>query len=221
MATSETRERLLGAAIELLAGPGITGISARAVAAAAGVNQALVFYHFDSVPELIRQATRLSTQRAIEHYRPALEQATSLTALLAVGRRLHAEESARGAVRVMAQLLAAGQSDAEHAGAARACLQLWFAEVTRAVDRLLTASPLRELVNVGHLSGAVGAAFIGLELYEGVDPEGAEAALDSLAALGVLVDVLDALGPIERRVLRKRIDGLARSRPASDPSDPS
>ena len=210
MATSETRDRLLGATIELLAGPGITGVSARAVASVAQVNQALVFYHFDSVPELVREATRLSTQQAIDHYRPALAGAKSLTELLAVGRRLHAEESAGGAVRVMAQLLAAGQSDPEHARTARDCLRLWFAEVARAVDRLLAASPIRELVDVDDLSRAVGAAFIGLELYEGVDPEGAEAALDSLAALGVLIDVLDDLGTLERKLLQKRLAGLRR-----------
>lgn len=208
MATSETRERLLDATVELLAGPGITGVSARAVASVAQVNQALVFYHFDSVAELVREATRLTTQREIDRYHPALAGAASLTELLAVGRRLHAEESARGAVRVMAQLLAAGQSDPEHARTARACLGLWFDEVARAVDRLLAGSPIRELVNVDDLARAIAAGFIGLELYEGVDPEGAESALDSLAALGVLIDVLDDLGPLERKLLVKRLAGL-------------
>lgn len=112
------------------------------------------------------------------------------------------------AIRVMAQLLAAGQSDPEHAQTARDCLGLWFAEVARAVDRLLTASPIRELVNVDDLGRAIGAGFIGLELYEGVDPRGAEAALDSLAALGILISVLDSLGPVERKLLGKRLAGL-------------
>lgn len=208
MATSETRERLLDATVELLAGPGITGVSARAVASVAQVNQALVFYHFTSVAELVREATRLTTQREIDRYGPALADAASLTELLEVGRRLHATESARGSVRVMAQLLAAGQSDPEHASTARACLGLWFAEVTRAVDRLLATSPIRDVVNVDDLGRAIAAGFIGLELYEGVDPEGAESALDSLAALGVLIDVLDNLGPLERKVLKKRLTGL-------------
>ncbi len=208
MATSETRERLLAATVELLAGPGLTAISARSVANAAGVNQALVFYHFSTVAALVREATRVSTQRGVDHYRPALEATSSLTELLDVGRRLHAEESAGGSVRVMAQLLAAGQSDPEHAQTARDCLELWFAEVARAVDRLLAASPIRELVNVGDLGRAIGAGFIGLELYEGVDPECAEAALDSLAALGILISVLDSLGPVERKLLGKRLAGL-------------
>ncbi len=208
MATSETRERLLAATIDLLAGPGITSVSARAVAAAAGVNQALVFYHFASVPALVREATRLSTQRGVDYYRPALESASSLTGLLEVGRRLHAQESAGGAVRVMAQLLAAGQADAEHAQTAQECLGLWFAEVARAVRRLLDGSPVPELVDVDALARAIGAAFVGLELYEGVDPAGAASALDSLAALGVLIDVLDGLRPLERKLLARRLQEL-------------
>lgn len=205
MATSETRARLLAATIDLLAGPGLTAISARSVANAAGVNQALVFYHFSTVSALVREATRVSTQRGVDHYRPALDATSSLTELLEVGRRLHAEESAGGSVRVMAQLLAAGQTDPEHAQTARDCLELWFAEVARAVDRLLTDSPIRELVNLTDLGRTIGAAFIGLELYDGVDPDGATAALDSLAGLGVLIEVLDGLSPLERKLLKKRI----------------
>ncbi|MFT4218834.1 MAG: hypothetical protein QM619_16880 [Micropruina sp.] len=58
------------------------------------------------------------------------------------------------------------------------------------------------------LARAIGAAFVGLDLYGGVDPAGAEKALDSMAALGVLIDVLDGLSAVERTLLRKRIRGL-------------
>lgn len=202
---SDTRERLLAAAIEVLAGPGVAAASARTVAAAAGVNQALVFYHFGSMPELVGAATRLSTVRAIEHYRPAMDEAHTLAELLAVGRRLHAEESERGAVRVMAQLLAAGQADDAYAVVARECLELWFTAVASAVRRLLAGSLIEELVDIETLATSIGASFIGLELYQGVDAAGAEAALDSLAGLGVLLDVLEGLGPVERSLLSRRI----------------
>ena len=51
-----TRDKLLDAAAEMLATEGLTGLSARTVAARAGVNQALVFYHFGSVAELVESA---------------------------------------------------------------------------------------------------------------------------------------------------------------------
>jgi hypothetical protein len=105
----------------------------------------------------------------------------------------------------MAQLLAAGQSDPAYADVARQSLDLWFAEVTAAVERLLDDSPMRDLVDVPALARAVGASFVGLELYEGVDAGGAAQALDALAQLTVLIDVLDGLGPVERRLLTSRL----------------
>ncbi len=50
--SGDTRERLLAGTISALRDKGIAGISARSIAAAAGVNQALVFYHFGTVEEL-------------------------------------------------------------------------------------------------------------------------------------------------------------------------
>ena len=63
---------------------------------------------------------------------------------------------------------------------------------------------MRDLVDVPALARAVGASFVGLELYEGVDAGGAAQALDALAQLTVLIDVLDGLGPVERRLLTSR-----------------
>jgi hypothetical protein len=42
-------------------------------------------------------------------------------------------------------------------------------------------------------------------MFEGVDPDGAESALVSLEMLGVLVEVVEDLGPVARRALRTRL----------------
>ncbi len=55
-AGADTRTKLLEGALRTLAEQGIAKTSARSVAAAAGVNQALVFYHFGSVDELLAAA---------------------------------------------------------------------------------------------------------------------------------------------------------------------
>ena len=51
-----TREKLLRATQEGLVADGIAGLSARTVATRAGVNQALVFYHFGTMSELVEAA---------------------------------------------------------------------------------------------------------------------------------------------------------------------
>ena len=71
--------------------------------------------------------------------------------------------------------------------------------------RLLADSPLAELVDVAGLTRAVSASFIGLQLYQDVDPAAAALALDSLERLAVLVDVVNDLGPVARRAARARL----------------
>ncbi|RZQ64410.1 TetR/AcrR family transcriptional regulator [Amycolatopsis suaedae] len=202
---ADTRRKLVDGAIETIRTHGITGTSARTIAAAAGVNQALVFYHFGSVHELLEAACLEATRERVAAFTEKLDEVTSLRELLALGRRVHVEEQQRGNVAVLAQLLAGAQADPKLAGATSAALRLWIDPVEQALDRLLTGSPVADLVDVPGLARVVSAGFIGLELFEGVDAEGAGAALDSLDRLAVLSEVLDELGPVARRALRAKL----------------
>lgn len=51
-----TRQQLVDAAIETLKDHGFAGASARVIADRAGINQGLIFYHFDSVTGLLLAA---------------------------------------------------------------------------------------------------------------------------------------------------------------------
>ncbi len=51
----------------------------------------------------------------------------------------------------------------------------------------------------------IAASFIGIELFDGVDPAGAQNAISSLEMLGALVEVVEDLGPVARRALRARV----------------
>jgi len=184
---------------------GMSGLSARSIAREAGVNQALVFYHFGSVVGLVRTAAQRSTSEAIARYHDRFAAANSLTELLAVGRQLHETEQRQGNVRVLAQLLAASQSDPELAEVARASLELWVTEISAVTARLLRESPITELVDPTDLARTISASFIGLELYAGADPDGAEHAFSSLDRLGALLVVLEELNPIERRALERKL----------------
>jgi AcrR family transcriptional regulator len=202
---ADTRGRLIAGAIETLRRHGIAGTSARTIAATAGVNQALVFYHFGSVDELLNQACLVSTQDRVGTYHDRFAAVTSLRELLDLGGRLHAEERAQGNVAVLGQLLAAAQSDERFRPICKRSLDLWADEVEAVLRRVLAGSAVADLADPAGLARAVSAAFVGLELYEGVDPQGATAVFATLDRLAVLLDVVESLGPVARRALQARL----------------
>jgi hypothetical protein len=55
------------------------------------------------------------------------------------------------------------------------------------------------------LTRVISSGFLGLELYEGVDAPAALQALNALERLGDLVQVVDELPPVARRVLRTKM----------------
>jgi AcrR family transcriptional regulator len=213
---SDTRQKLLDAAAAAVREKGTAGASARAIAGRAGVNQALVFYHFGTVAELIEAACRQRVDEAVAHYREQFAQVTTLSGLLGVGRELNVRERAVGNVALMAQLMSGAVTDPVLAGAARYAVNRWATEIESVVARVLRDSPLAEIADSAGLAHAVSAAFIGLELYEGVDADGAAQALDALEHLTLLAEVVSDLGPVARRALRFK---LMRSRTDSANDD--
>ncbi|PPK67079.1 TetR family transcriptional regulator [Actinokineospora auranticolor] len=202
---SDTRQRLIDGAVATIRDHGITGASARAIAAAAGVNQSLIFYHFGSVHQLLRETCMVATRSRVALFAERLDSVTDLRELLALGRDLHTAERDAGNVTILAQLLAGAQADAELAESTAAALLLWITPVERALERLLADSPVAEVLDTAGLARAVCAGFVGLELFEGVDAAGAEAALDALDRMAVLLEVMDDLGPVARRALRSKV----------------
>jgi DNA-binding transcriptional regulator YbjK len=206
---SDTRQKLIDGAIEAIRTHGISGVSARTIATTAGVNQALVFYHFGSVHELLSVACLTHSKAAVESYQPYFDQVSTLKELLGVGRELHAGQTEIGNVKVLAQMLAGSQNDPELAKATKAALTLWTDAVEQVLARVMANSPAKDLLDIGGLARAVSAGFVGLELFEGVDPAGAQQALDTLEQLALLVEVVDDLGPVARRAFRAKVKRVA------------
>ncbi|GIJ25469.1 TetR family transcriptional regulator [Micromonospora qiuiae] len=200
-----TREKLIDGALAAIREHGIAGVSARTIAAAAGVNQALVFYHFGSVDDLLAEACRSATVARVAVYRARFAEVRSLRELLDLGRALHQQERAEGNLAVLAQLLAGAQSDPKLAESTAAALRLWTVEIEAVLHRLLDGSPVAPVADPAGLARAVSAAFVGLELYDGVDPAGARSAFDALERLAILVEVLDDLGPLARRAVQAKL----------------
>ena len=71
----ETRARIVEAAVATLRTAGFAGASARAIAAAGGFNQALIFYHFGSLDDLLLAALDATAAARLARYEAAVAKA--------------------------------------------------------------------------------------------------------------------------------------------------
>jgi hypothetical protein len=163
------------------------------------------------VAELTGAACRLAVEESIASYREDFAAISSLASLLSLGRVLHGRERAAGNVVMMAQLMCGAQTDPVLADLARHAMDCWNRELEPVLRRVLDGSPLAEIIDPAGLTRAISAGFIGLELYDGADPDGAAQALAALEILTVLAGVIDDLGPVSRRAIRAKLRGTRRS----------
>jgi len=192
---------------------GLAAASARTIAARAQANQALIFYHFHTVTELLEAASNAAVDDSVRQYRDAFSSVQSLPDLLTVGRQLHERERDNGNVALMAQLMAGAQHDPVLARATQYAMAAWTSEIGAVLGRVLTGSPVVDLIDIDGLAHVISAGFIGIELYDGVNTAGASRAMSTLEDLGQLLEVVNDLGPVATRAFRSKIRAIKR-RPA-------
>jgi AcrR family transcriptional regulator len=159
-----TRARIVQAAIETLQREGYAGTSARSIASTGGFNQALIFYHFGSVRDVLIAALDRTSAARMEAYRAAVAEATDLVELTNVAGRIYREDLASGHVKVMVELIAGASSDPELAPAIVARVEPWIAFAKEQAARFGATSPLGSMAPPDDVAYAVVALFLGLEL---------------------------------------------------------
>lgn len=199
-----TRQRLIDGTLATIRVAGFTGVSARAVAARTGLNQALIFYHFGSMDALVAETCRRATTDRVGAWAEDLAEVGDLPSLVDLARRLHARELAEGNVSILAQALAAARTDERLATTVGDTLRLWLQPLEATLRRILAGTALDDIFDPADLAYSIAAAFVGVELFDGVvDRRGTDPFehLERVAALGAVV--LDS-GPITRAALRRR-----------------
>lgn len=189
----DTKARIVEAALESLSEEGILGASARAIARRGGFNQALIFYHFGSVNEVLLAAVDELSARRSEKYSDRLEQIDSLAELVAEAGRLHGEDMDDGHMTVLSQMLAAAATEPELRAPLRERFEPWMAIVEGTVLRALGDSPYARLVPAKDLAFGVTALYIGLELLLNIQDDDAGQERDMFATFERLAAVLEAM----------------------------
>ena len=107
---TDTRQRIVQAAIDTLKEEGFAGASARAIAARGGFNPALVFYHFGSVNDVLLAALDQTSEIRQARYDAAIGQVQTLPELANVAQKVFLEDLHAGHIKVLSEMIAGASS---------------------------------------------------------------------------------------------------------------
>lgn len=194
--SADVRAALVTAAISALRETGFAGASARAIAGRAGCSQALVFYHFGSVSDLLLAALDEVSTLRMAAYRGLLDQAKSVTALVDSAREIFLADLDAGHVRVLAEMITGAHSVPGLGPQVAERLAPWREFAETAARQALGRSPLARLLPPAEAAHAVVAGFLGLEMLASLDGDraAAMALFERARALARLLDATSGLG---------------------------
>jgi AcrR family transcriptional regulator len=191
------RARIVAATLETLERAGFTGATARAIAATGGFNQALIYYHFESLEDLFAAALREFSEQRIARYRAALADLRGLAPLVETMHRLYEDDLRSGHLGAAQEIVAGAHSSEKLGHRVVELMEPWFAFAEEVVGLILADSPFAELVPVKDLAYASVALYFGVETLARLDGDRgkARALFDSGARLAGLIDGLLGADP--------------------------
>jgi len=177
-----TRRRIVEAALETLKTEGFSGASARAIARTGDFNQALIFYHFGTVNNLLLAALDETSGRRMARYREAVADVGTLPALLEVATGLYREDLGAGHITVLAELIAGSVTHPDLRAEIAKRVDPWVDLTRDAIDHALAGSALVAVLPVADLAFAIVALYLGIEMLTHLDTNAGRA--ESLFSAG-------------------------------------
>jgi AcrR family transcriptional regulator len=215
--TAGTRERILDATFRRLASDGYAALSVREIASDAGVNHALINYHFRSKDQLVIEVLDAVNQRLLARQASMYAGGEGFAQKWASARRFYEDDLASGFVRLQAELWAASFSNPGLREKFLPRVLAWKKLVLAAVREALTAlqadgTKLPPPFTPEVIACWISEFWLGMEFADllGVKEEQAEhrAALDAVQWLLQWLDdkagrTTTPTGPIARRKARR------------------
>jgi AcrR family transcriptional regulator len=164
-----TAQTIVKATLETLREEGFAGATSRAIARRGDFNQALIFYHFGSLENLLVAALRQTSEERVARYRDAVAPIDTLTGLIPVMADLWEEDRAGGHVRVVAQVIAGSANRPELASQVVELMEPWTTLAEETFRRVLPAG-----LPVGDLAYATVVWYVGVNLITHLDPTGTQ-----------------------------------------------
>lgn len=203
-----TKTRILDAAFRRLAADGYSALSVREIGRDAGVNHALINYHFHSKDQLVIEVLDAANRRLLERQQSLYAGEGSFAEKWAQARRFYESDLASGFVRVQAELWSASLANPELRQKFLPRLLAWKKLVLGFVREVMAGFKSHGVVIPAPFTADVIACWIsefwlGMEFSQllEVDEEKAQhtAALDAVQWLLELLDSRAAAHPAQTR----------------------
>jgi AcrR family transcriptional regulator len=187
---SQTRGRVLEAAITTLATQGFSRTTARSVAAVGGFAPGVIYYHFDSLDDLFVAAARYTSAERLARYKERTGGVSSAVELLDRLRELHREDRSSGHVAAVQELVAAAAASPRLAEQVREQGELWQTTAEELIRGQLSGQAFEALVPVRELAAAAVAAYLGLEMLSHLNANRVtpEELFDAVRPVAMMID---------------------------------
>ncbi|MFC5720303.1 TetR/AcrR family transcriptional regulator [Streptomyces gamaensis] len=169
--TVDTKERLIGAAGTVLRTQGYAKSSARTIAKEAGVNSALVFYHFGGVDQLLFAALDRSSAERMEVLADAVADVRTLEELVAAGTTIYRHDLEAGHLTLFSELVAAAVAKPELREEIRVRAEPWIDFIEQILERVIGGTPLGRLTPPRDLANAAITFYLGVNLFAVLDAD--------------------------------------------------
>lgn len=195
---SGTKLQIVEAALATLKARGFAGASARAIAREGDFNQALIFYHFASVRNLLLAVLDMISERRMTEYGPAFERAGTPRELAELARTIYRDDLERGYITVLGEMVSGGVTDTSLGAEVAARIEPWIEMVESKLEQLLGGTPLQALAPPRDLAFGLVALYFGVDMLSHLhgDQSRAQSLLDLATRLSALAEAVLPAQPI-------------------------
>ncbi|MFD7612463.1 TetR/AcrR family transcriptional regulator [Streptomyces sp. NPDC059828] len=198
---SDTRDRVLDAALACLVRNGHGGTTARAIAQTGGFAPGVIYYHFSDLDDALVAALARTSASRIRRYRAELSGTDRAVHAVARLRELYDEDIETGHVAAVQELYAGARPESKLSAQLVLETRNWEKLAEELLTGLLRGKPLASVVRVSVLASAAVAFYLGMETLTHLDGDRSrsQAHFDQAARLAAIFDRIPRLNRRTRK----------------------
>lgn len=193
---ASTKERIVAATIETLKDQGFEATTARSIARTGGFNQALIFYHFGTLNDLLLTVLDEVSAERTQRYVEVFSATGPMDGKLRRAADLYREDRESGIVKVISEVMAGGAGRLELAAKIAGKIEPWLDLIEGAVASLLDQVGMTGIVPPRDAAYGVVAFFLGIDVLSslGYSEARPEKLMETAATLAPVLEGLSAWG---------------------------